>query len=135
MQIHIGIHAGRRAGVWQSCDLFYPNKAHHIILASLLKMSFRLFVFLVAVSVAGAVLDGSKVYKQSRTRLKTSSKAHHLELPPSLVNQFKASERGRGDVLIPVQSVLANQRSKRDDHSCGFDTSVELEISPVSGNL
>jgi hypothetical protein len=99
-------------------------------------MPYSLFVCLVAISVAGAVLDGSKVYKQSRTRLKSSSKAHHLELPSSLVSQFKASsENGERDVLIPAESVLAKSRSKRDANSCGFDTSIELEISSVSGNF
>ena len=96
-------------------------------------MSLRLFVYLLAISVAGAVLDGSKVYKPSRTRLKTSSKAHHLELPSSLAKQFKNSEHGGGDVFIPVQAVMASSRSKRDGDSCGFDTSIELEISSVSG--
>ncbi len=99
-------------------------------------MPCRLFVCLLAISVAGAVLDGSKVYKQSRTRLKSSSKVRHLELPSSLVNQFKvSSENGEGEVLIPVESVLARSRSKRDANSCGFDTSIELEISSVSGNF
>ena len=116
------------------------NKAHQIqLLASLLItriMSYRLFVCLVAISVAGAVLDGSKVYKQSRTRLKSSAKARHLELPPRLVSQFKAtSGRGGTEVILPAESVLARSRSKRNEKSCGFDTSIELEISSVSGNF
>lgn len=86
--------------------------------------------------MAGAVLDGSKVYKQSKTRLKSSPKARQLELPPRLVSQFKAtSEHGGTEVLVPAESVLARSRSKRDEKSCGFDISIELEINSVSGNI
>ena len=86
--------------------------------------------------MAGAVLDGSKVYKQSKTCLKSSPKARQLELPPRLVSQFKAtSEHGGTEVLVPAESVLARSRSKRDEKSCGFDISIELEINSVSGNF
>ena len=88
---------------------------------------------LLAVAVVGAVLDGSKVYRQSHTRLKRSPKAHLLELPTNFVNKVKASAREQ-DLHIPVESVLARSRSRRDGKDCGFDTSTELEINPVSQN-
>ena len=93
-------------------------------------MTFRLFVCVLAVTVVGAVLDGSKVYKQSHTRLKTSSKAHHMELPSSVLSQFKANAHGDVHIPLALETVLA--RSRRDGETCGFDASIELEISPVS---
>ena len=118
-----------------SCDMHILNKAHLLqLLTSPLTMSVRLLVYLAAVTVIGAVLDGSKVYRPTRTRLKTSSKDHHLELPSSLANQFKSSAHG-GDIHIPVQTILASSRSKRDGETCGFDASIELEISSVSRKL
>ena len=108
------------------------NKAHLVkLLTSSLTMSARLFICLAAVTVIGAVLDGSKLYRPTRTRLKTSSKAHHLELPSILANQFKSGVPG-GDGHVPVQTILTSSRNKRDDKTCGFDASIELEISSVS---
>ena len=88
----------------------------------------RLLLCVVAVSAVGAVLDGTKLFKETRTRLKSSKV--RLELPHHVLTQLKTT--GELQNFTPWSPYSPLERSKRDDNSCGFDTTTELEISPVS---
>ena len=69
-------------------------------------------------SVVGAVLDGAKVPRKSPTRFKTSSKGR-VDHPSRVLDQ-------RFTLELPLA------RHRRDGDTCGFDTDIELEYSPVS---
>ena len=100
------------------------NKTHRSFLC--FEMDCRIYLCLVAVSAVGAVLDGTKLFRETRTRLKSSKPS--IELPTGVLAQLKRNK----EVYFTRQSQYSTlERSRREDKSCGFDTSVELEISPV----
>lgn len=73
------------------------------------------------------MLDGTKQFRETRTRLKSSKPS--VELPPGVLGELKRN--GEGFFTLQSQySIL--ERSRRNGRSCGFDTNFELEISPVS---
>lgn len=83
-------------------------------------MDYRYLLLLVVASTVNAILDGTKVFKETRTKFKRS--AQRFSLPSGLLNQMKTN----GGYL--ASSTI---RTKRHDENCGFDSSNELEISPV----
>lgn len=85
----------------------------------------RVLACLLAVSLVDAILDGTKLFKETRTHLKTPKA--RVAIPSSVLEQLKA----HGDVENFMEQSLLS-RSRRDSDSCGFNADVELEISPVS---
>ena len=85
----------------------------------------RVLVCLLAVSLVEAVLDGTKAFRDTRTHLKSSR--GRVTFPNALLENVKVN--GLSPQLTQNRP---SARSKRDSGSCGFEASVELEVSPVS---